>query len=30
MNDDALARAVAIAKALENRKATNRMNDYTP
>ena len=30
MNDDALARAVEIAKELENRKATNRMNDYAP
>ena len=30
MTDDVLARAVEIAKELENRKATNRMNDYLP
>ena len=30
MNDDALARAVEIAKELEKRKATNRMKDYAP
>jgi len=30
MNNETLARAVEIAKELENRKATNRMNDYAP